>query len=283
MAREAWLQGWRVWWACPAAGSGNSGSRTTCPPPAPTPLVAPPGQNCISSLYSSSRPRFSSLSIQTRSALHFISFSNMIRVTNEKKTIFYLTRYRAELHASTAVVGENTRNCLVEMFSAETTPSGFYRVYKLVGGEAGVATQLHCRLLVPKYLLENFLGLLTYRTRQNFRLEPLALNNEIQSFRTSFYAFHTVVDMLVFLQTFLVTEILERPFVSDRSEEALTAADILLAITTHLEPFLVILQTDVGAELLNFAAEPDAVLAQTSRAHLLPAGAATAHSRLSIR
>ena len=89
--------------------------------------------------------------------------------------------------------------------------------------------------------------------------------------------------MLVFLQTFLVTEILERPFVSDRSEEALTAADILLAITAHLQTLLVILQTDVGAELLDLAPEPDTVLAQTGRAHLLPAGAAAAHPRLSIR
>ena len=69
------------------------------------------------------------------------------------------------------------------MLSAEATPSGLYRVDKLVGGEAWVATQLHCGLLVPKYLLENFLGLLTYRTRQNFRLQLLALNNEIQSFQ----------------------------------------------------------------------------------------------------
>ena len=55
----------------------------------------------------------------------------------------------------------------------------------------------------------------------------------------------------VFLKTLLLTEVLELSLVSYRGKEALAAADVLLTITAHLETFLVILQTHVGAKLFD--------------------------------
>ena len=56
---------------------------------------------------------------------------------------------------------------------------------------------------------------------------------------------------LVFLETFLLTEILKLALVAYRGKKALPAADVLLTITADLETLLVILQANVRAELFD--------------------------------
>ena len=60
---------------------------------------------------------------------------------------------------------------------------------------------------------------------------------------------------LVFLKTFLLTEILKLALVAYRGKKALPAADVLLTITADLETLLVILQANVGAELFDVTTE----------------------------
>ena len=60
---------------------------------------------------------------------------------------------------------------------------------------------------------------------------------------------------LVFLETFLLTEILKLALVAYRGKKALPAADVLLTITADLETLLVILQANVGAELFDVTTE----------------------------
>ena len=59
------------------------------------------------------------------------------------------------------------------------------------------------------------------------------------------------MNALVFLETFLLTEVFEKSLVVDWSEESLPATDVFLTIITNLQPLLVILQAGVGTELLN--------------------------------
>ena len=60
---------------------------------------------------------------------------------------------------------------------------------------------------------------------------------------------------LVFLETFLLTEILKLALVAYRGKKSLPAADVLLTITADLETLLVILQANVGAELFDVTTE----------------------------
>ena len=60
---------------------------------------------------------------------------------------------------------------------------------------------------------------------------------------------------LVFLETFLLTEILKLALVAYRGKKALPAADVLLTITADLETLLVILQANVGAKLFDVTTE----------------------------
>ena len=60
---------------------------------------------------------------------------------------------------------------------------------------------------------------------------------------------------LVFLKTFLLTEILKLTLVAYRGKKALPTADVLLTITADLETLLVILQANVGAELFDVTTE----------------------------
>ena len=66
--------------------------------------------------------------------------------------------------------------------------------------------------------------------------------------------------MLVFLQTTLLTEIFELPFISNGREKSFTTTDVFLTITTHLQSLLVILKTHIGAELFDVRAKAYAVL-----------------------
>ena len=70
----------------------------------------------------------------------------------------------------------------------------------------------------------------------------------------------TKMHELVFLETFLLTEILELSLVTYRGQEALPAADVLLTITAHLETLLVILQTHVGAKLFDVTTESEFIM-----------------------
>ena len=67
----------------------------------------------------------------------------------------------------------------------------------------------------------------------------------------------TKVNTFVLLETFLLTEVLEQSLVVDGSQESLPSTDVSLAVVADLEPLLVVLQTDVRAELLDITAEPD--------------------------
>ena len=60
---------------------------------------------------------------------------------------------------------------------------------------------------------------------------------------------------LVFLETFLLTEILKLALVAYRGKKALPAADVLLTITADLETLLVILQANIGAKLFDVTTE----------------------------
>ena len=79
--------------------------------------------------------------------------------------------------------------------------------------------------------------------------------------------------MLIFLKTFLLTEVFELSLVPNRSQEPLSSSinttDVLLTVTAHLETLLVILQTDIGAELFDVTPESDTILAQTGGLNLL--------------
>ena len=86
--------------------------------------------------------------------------------------------------------------------------------------------------------------------------------------------------MFIFLETALLTEVFELAFIPNRSEKTLPSTDILLTVATDFQSFLVVLQAHVGAELLNVRAEPDAVLAQAGRLHVLLARGAVGHTRL---
>ena len=65
------------------------------------------------------------------------------------------------------------------------------------------------------------------------------------------------MNTFVLLETFLLTEVLEQSLVVDGSQESLPSTDVSLAVVADLEPLLVVLQTDVRAELLDITAEPD--------------------------
>ena len=65
---------------------------------------------------------------------------------------------------------------------------------------------------------------------------------------------------LVFLETFLLTEILKLSLVTYRGKEAFPAADVLLTITADLETLLVILQTHVGAKLFDVTTESEFIM-----------------------
>ena len=65
---------------------------------------------------------------------------------------------------------------------------------------------------------------------------------------------------LIFLETFLLTEILKLALVTYRGKEALPAADVLLTIAAHLETLLVILQTHVGAKLFDVTTESEFIM-----------------------
>ena len=60
---------------------------------------------------------------------------------------------------------------------------------------------------------------------------------------------------LVFLETFLLTEILKLALVAYRGKKALPAADVLLTITADLKTLLVILQANIGAKLFDVTTE----------------------------
>ena len=103
---------------------------------------------------------------------------------------------------------------------------------------------------------------------------------------------------LVFLETFLLTEILELSLVAYRGKEALPATDVLLTITAHLETLLVILQTHVRAKLFDVTTEsglimsiitlskscslslPDTIFAKTGSLYFFVAGGTFRHASL---
>ena len=92
----------------------------------------------------------------------------------------------------------------------------------------------------------------------------------------------SAVQLLVLLKTFLQTKVLELALVADRSEEALAAGNVLLAVDADFQPLLVVLEADVGAELLDVGTESDAVLAQAGRSHGRFAGGAGTQLELII-
>ena len=67
----------------------------------------------------------------------------------------------------------------------------------------------------------------------------------------------TEMHVFIFLETFLLAEVFKLSLVPDRRQESRAIADILLAVTAHFQSFLIILQADIGAELLYIAPKPN--------------------------
>ena len=68
--------------------------------------------------------------------------------------------------------------------------------------------------------------------------------------------------MFIFLKTLLFTKVFELAFITNRSQKSFTSTNIFLTITTNFQPFFVVLEADIRAELLDVATKPDTVLAQ---------------------
>ena len=69
--------------------------------------------------------------------------------------------------------------------------------------------------------------------------------------------------VLILLETLLFTKVFKLTLVPYGSQKSFSSADVFLAITTNFQSFLVVLETDIGAELLDVTSEPDAIFAQT--------------------
>ena len=62
--------------------------------------------------------------------------------------------------------------------------------------------------------------------------------------------------MFILFQATTIAKVLKLPLVSYRGQEAFSSTYVLLTVAANFEPLLVVLQTDVGAELLDITAEP---------------------------
>merc|ERR1719234_1535127 len=125
---------------------------------------------------------------------------------------------------------------------------------KLESIEESVSTKLHHLIIAAHHLPLNLSHLFTDIAGQSLWVRSLAQ-----------------IDMLIFFETTPVAKVLELALVTYGGQEAFTSTDVLLTVAANLQPLLVVLQANVGAELFDIRAESDTIFAQTGCNNLLPA------------